>query len=59
MASTIRKITIIYKASRSERLEELKQYFLRNLVEDPQDVTTFDTDVLEATEGLAALLANS
>jgi len=35
------------QAPRQERLERLKQYYLRYLVEDPQDGTTFDCAILD------------
>jgi len=40
------------ESSRYDRLENLKQYFLENLVEDPIDGTPFDTDVLRSIETL-------
>lgn len=40
------------ETSRRERLENLKQYFLHVLVEDSQDGTPFDCDVLAMIEHL-------
>jgi hypothetical protein len=37
---------------RQEKIEKLKQFFLRKLVEDPQDGTDFDCDVLTSLEKL-------
>ena len=38
--------------TRVEKLEELKQWFLANLVEDPIDGTAFDCAVLDSVEAL-------
>lgn len=42
------------EATRLERLDQLKQYFLNFLVEDPQDGSGFDCNVLNVIEGLGA-----
>lgn len=39
-------------APRNERLEQLKMYYLKYLVEDPQDGTRFDCDILDMIETL-------
>lgn len=38
--------------TRKDRLEVLMLYFLRHLVEDPQDGTLFDCDVMDAIREL-------
>jgi len=43
--------------SRVEKLDMLKKFFLNSLVEDPQDGTEFDCDVLDAIESLESRYA--
>ncbi len=38
--------------SRKVRLDRLKEYYLHNLVEDPQDGTALDCDILDMIEAL-------
>jgi len=45
--------------SRSERLEDTKQWFLANRVEDPIDGTMFDCAVLDAFRELEIRFANA
>lgn len=40
------------RVSRKDKLEVLKQYYLQFMVEDWQDGTDFDCDVLDAIESL-------
>jgi len=40
------------KLNRAEKLEAVKQWFLKNHVEDPIDGTIFDCTVLDAIENL-------
>jgi hypothetical protein len=39
-------------AARKDKLEVLKQYYLRHMCEDPIDGNRFDLDVLDAIEAL-------
>lgn len=43
---------VTFGMPKAERLERLKMFFLRVLVEDPLDGTLFDCDVLNAIETL-------
>lgn len=38
--------------NRAEKVQNLIEYFCRNLAEDPQDGTEFDCDVLDALEAV-------
>ena len=41
-----------FDASREDKLRMLELYYLRHLVEDPQDGTPFDCDILDAIKSL-------
>lgn len=38
--------------SRKAKLDKLEQYYLHHLVEDPQDGTVFDSDILDMIKAL-------
>lgn len=38
--------------NRAEKVQNLIEYFCRNLAEDPQDGTEFDCDVIDALEAV-------
>lgn len=44
----------LFDLSREEKLRLVELYYLRHLVEDPQDGTDFDCDILDAIKALRA-----
>ena len=44
--------TVAPDSTRHERLENLKQYYLERLFEDPHEGSAFDCDVLDAIKAL-------
>lgn len=47
------------QSPRDIRLDKLKEYYLEKLVEDPQDGTDFDIDILKMIEELKGKYKNN